>query len=132
MLAGLSILLLVPLVVYQLAKRAHSSRTWGATGLSIGLVISPASLGLYALYFVPYYVELVLGMLGLISSFVHGVPGFEFAKALGLIHTIVNTQETVTIEVINGLCWGIVYGALGYLIDRWRGSRGAGLGQPAR
>ena len=83
-----------------------------ATGLSFGLVISPASLGLYALYFVPYYVGLVLGMLGLISSFVHGVPGFESAKALGLIHTIVNTQETVTIEVINGLCWGIVYGAL--------------------
>jgi hypothetical protein len=83
-----------------------------ATGLSFGLVISPASLDLYALYFVPYYVGLVLGMLGLISSFVHGVPGVEAAKVLGLIHTIVNTQETVTIEVINGLCWGIVYGAL--------------------
>jgi hypothetical protein len=33
-------------------------------------------------------------------------------------HTVVNAQEYVTIEVINGLFWGIVYGAVGHVIDR--------------
>ena len=112
MLAGLSILLLVPLVVY----RSQNARTPAEPGLRDRAFLRPGHLPgqswLIRPVLVPYYVGLVLGMLGLISSFVHGVPGFESAKALGLIHTIVNTQETVTIEVINGLCWGIVYGAL--------------------
>lgn len=130
---GLLILWLVPFVVHQLAKRACSSRTWAVTGLSFGMIIAPASLGLYSLFFVPY-IGLLPGMLGLISAFVHGVPGFEAATALGLRdpHTIVNARESLTIEVINGLFWGIIYGALGHLIDRWRGSGAAGTeqGQP--
>jgi hypothetical protein len=131
LLAALSFLLLLPFVVYRLAKRAHSSRTWAATGLSFGLVISPASLGLYILYAVPY-VGLVPGILGLISSLFHYVPGFEAATALGLRGThVVTAQENVTIELINGLFWGIVYGALGHVIDRWRGPRGGGQGQQA-
>ncbi|MGH6840358.1 MAG: hypothetical protein ACRD33_10760 [Candidatus Acidiferrales bacterium] len=117
MLAGLSLLLLLPFVVYRLAKRAHSSRTWTLTGLSFGLVISPASLGLYILYIVPY-VGLVPGIIGLVSSLIHGAPGFEAATALGLRGThVVNAQEAVTIDVINGLFWGIVYGALGHVKD---------------
>ncbi len=127
MVAGLSFLLLLPLVVYQIAKRVHPSRTWAATGLSLGLIISPASLGLYTLYFVSY-LGFLPGMVGLLSSFVHGIPGFEIATVLRLrnVDTIVNDQEGVIIEIINGLFWGVVYGTLGYLIDRWRGPRGAG------
>ncbi|MGH6856689.1 MAG: hypothetical protein ACRECP_03345, partial [Methylocella sp.] len=62
-------------------------------------------LGLYSLYFFPHYVGVMLGMLGLISGLFHGVPGFEIARALGLrdAGTVVNGQEHVTIEVINGL-----------------------------
>ncbi len=118
MLAALSLLLLLPFVVYRLAKRAHSSRTWALTGLSFGLVISPASLGLYALYFV-HPAGFLPGMLGLMSGFIHGEPGFEIITALGLrdAHTVVNEQEHVTMEVINGLIWGIVYGALGHFLD---------------
>jgi hypothetical protein len=118
MLAALSLLLLLPFVVYRLAKRAHSSRTWALTGLSFGLVISPASLGLYALYFV-HPAGFLPGMLGLMSGLIHGEPGFEIITALGLrdAHTVVNEQEHVTMEVINGLMWGIVYGALGHFLD---------------
>jgi hypothetical protein len=108
MLAGdLSVLLLLPLIVYRLAKRAHSSRTWALTGLSFGLIVSPASLGLYGLYFV-HPVGFLPGMLGFMSSMIHGVPGFEIITALGLrdAHTVVNEQEHVMIEVINGLFWG--------------------------
>ncbi len=119
LLAGLSLLLLLPLVVHLIAKRAHSSRTWALTGLSFGLVISPASLGLYALYGLPHYVGLMLGILGLMSWLIHGVPGFEIITALGLrdAGTVVNDQEHVMIEVINGLFWGIIYGTLGRFLD---------------
>jgi hypothetical protein len=127
MVIGLSFLLLLPFVVYQIAKRVHPSRTWAVTGLSFGLIVALASLGLYTLYFVSY-LGFLPGMVGLLSSFVHDVPGFEIATALRLrnVDTIVNDQEGVIIEIINGLFWGVVYGALGYLIDRWRGPRGTG------
>jgi hypothetical protein len=112
--------------------RARSSRTWAATGLSFGLIVAPASLGLYTLYFVSP-AGFAPGMVGLISGLFHGAVGFEIATALGLrdAHTVVNAREGVTIDVINGLFWGIVYGSLGHLIDRSRGSRGGGQGQPA-
>jgi len=127
MVIGLSFLLLLPFVVYKIAKRVHPSRTWAATGLSFGLIVAPASLGLYTLYFVSY-LGFLPGMVGLLSSFVHDIPGFEIATALRLrnFDTIVNDQEGVIIEIINGLFWGIVYGTLGHLIDRWRGPRGTG------
>ena len=35
---------------------------------------------------------------------------------------IVTVLENVIIVLINGLCWGVIYGGAGYLIDRWRGS----------
>jgi hypothetical protein len=122
MLAGLSILLLLPFVVYRIAKQMHPSQTWTATGLSFGLVVAPASLGLYALYFISY-LGFVPGMIGLVSSLFHGSPGFEVATALGLRDpgAVVNGQEAIIIDVINGLFWGIVYGALEHLIDRRRG-----------
>jgi hypothetical protein len=78
MVTGLPFLLLLPLVVYQIAKRVHPSRTWRATGLSFGLIIAPASLGLYTLYFVSY-LGFLPGMVGLLSSFVHDIPGFEIS-----------------------------------------------------
>jgi hypothetical protein len=124
MLAGLSILLLLPFVIYRIVKRVQPSQTWTATGLSFGLIVAPASLGLYALYFVSY-LGFVPGMVGLVSSLFHGDPGFEVVTALGLRDpgAVVSGQEAVIIDVINGLFWGIAYGALGHLIDRRRESR---------
>jgi hypothetical protein len=118
---SLSLLLLLPFVVYRLAKRAHSSRTWALTGLSFGLIVSPASLGFYLLYGV-HPLGFLPGMLGLLSSFVHMSPGFEIATALGLrdAGTVVDvfSQEGVMIEAINGLFWGVVYGTLAHLAER--------------
>ena len=124
MLTGLSLLLLLPLVVYRLTKQSHPERTWAATGLSFGLIIAPASLGLYSVFFLGPY-GLVPGMLGLVSLFVHEPPGFEAITALGLRapQKIVNAQQCVAMEFINGLCWATVYGTLGYGIDFWRSSR---------
>lgn len=61
-------------------------------------------------------------MLGLVSSFIHGTPGFYAPTALGLrdAHTVVTVRESIVIDAINGLCWGLVYGGLGYLMDRRR------------
>jgi hypothetical protein len=133
MLAALSILLMLPFVVYRIAKRVCPSRTWVATGLAFGLIIAPASLGLYTFYFVSY-LGFLPGTVGLLSSLVHGGPGFEVVTALGLRDpgTVVNAQENVIIEVINGFFWGIVYGALGHLIDRWRRPRDIRIAPLAR
>ena len=58
-------------------------------------------------------------MLGLFSLFVHGAPGFEAIKELGLRdpQSIVNTQEWLAMEFINGICWCAAYGATGLAID---------------
>jgi hypothetical protein len=125
MLAGLSILLLLPFAVYRFAKRVRPNRRWTAAGISFGLIIAPASLGLYGLYFVSS-LGFLPGMLGLILTLVHGVPGWEIGSALGLFdsYSVVDWKENMVIDLINGACWAVVYGALGYLIDRWREAKG--------
>jgi hypothetical protein len=53
-----------------------------ATGVGLGLVVSPLSMGLYATYFLGP-LGIVTGMIGLVSVMFHGAPGFHIMKILG-------------------------------------------------
>ena len=97
-----------------------AAHVWRNTGFAFGLVVAPASLGLYALFYVGPLVA-VLGMLGLPLALFHGWPGHNLALALGLIPpTVVTGISRLTVEALNAVVWSFVYGALGWFIDVWR------------
>jgi hypothetical protein len=125
MLIALFLLILVPVAAYRVARQKQPTYLWSVTGLSFGLVAAPVSLGLYAMFYVPY-VGFVPGMIGLPLSLFHGAPGFEIATVLGLraARTVASGNEHLEIWLINALFWGVVYGALGFGIDRYRKGRG--------
>lgn len=124
MLIALVSLLLIPMVAFRIGGRRWPAHRWLVTGAAFGAVASPASLGLYALFAVPY-VGIVPGLIGLPLSLVHGTPGFQFATVLGLrdAGTVVYGVQHVTIEFLNGLFWMAFYGAGGHLLDRFRARR---------
>lgn len=121
MLIAFFALILVPLLAFRVARQKRPEYLWSVTGFSFGLVAAPVSLGLYAMFFVPY-VGLIPGLIGLPLSLFHGAPGFEIATVLGLrdVHTVVSGKEHLTIGLINALFWSVVYGVFGYAIDRYR------------
>ena len=108
----------VPWVAWRYA-RTHTPRYVGlVTGAAFGLVISPFSLGLYATYFAGPF-GLPTGMLGLVSTLFHGPPGFHAAHWLGLVpsNEVASGVGSIYVEVLNGLFWATVYGALGLVVD---------------
>ena len=99
---------------------------WTVTGASLGAVISPLSLGLYATSALsPIFVP--LGFVGLLSSLFHGAPGFNFCVWAGLIPrgVVVEGAASIPVEVANGALWGVVYSGLGAALDRLRRPRAA-------
>lgn len=105
--------------------RIHAPRhVWLISGVALGLVISPLSLGLYATFFVSP-IGLPTGMLGLVSTLFHGPPGYHAARWLGLLpeNEVVSGLVSIYVEVLNGIFWALVYGFLGLVIDRVRLAR---------
>ena len=118
------LLWLVPVAAVLASRRYACASVWRNTGIALGLVVSPGSLGLYALYFLGP-VAAILGMLGLLLNMLHGAPGYALSVAMGLIpsHTPVEGSMHIPIEVLNALIWAVVYGALGRFIDALRARR---------
>jgi hypothetical protein len=122
-------LVFVPITAWLVARRYMPQFSATATGVGLGLVVSPVSLGLYWTYFLGPSsilgpVGFVTGMIGLASAMFHGPPGFHIARSLGLIPPgVVEGVGHVYVEMANALVWGAVYGALGWVIDRVRRSR---------
>jgi hypothetical protein len=108
----------VPIVTFVWARKRAPRAVWRCTGFSLGLVVAPATQGLYGLYFVGPLLALV-GLIGLPLASFHLGPGFELATALGLRdpRTVVSGVERVYILVLNAAIWSVVYGALGWLVD---------------
>ncbi len=94
-----------------------------ATGVGLGLIVSPLSMGLYATYFLSP-LGIVTGMIGLLSLLFHGAPGFHIIRFLGLVPAgVIEGVGHLYIQIVNALVWAVVYGALGWVIDRVRRSR---------
>ena len=114
---------LIPVAAYRYAKRRHPNHLFLISGVALGSIASPFSLGLYATFFIPY-VGLVPGMLGLFASMFHGVPGFKVATELGIIPLgVVEGSSEVYLALIDGAIWATVYGCVGWVIDAIRMAR---------
>ena len=117
----LLLLVLIPIAAHAWAKKHAPLRRGVITGIGIGLVASPVSLGLYATYFLSP-LGIVTGMVGLALVLWHASPGYYISTIIGLAaeRTVVEGSSRVIVEVANGIFWGSVYGALGYGIDDLR------------
>jgi len=130
LIAGLA-LWIVPVFTYHYARRVGSLSVCCVTGIALGAVASLASLGTYALYWVAGPFGLIglpivaVGIVGLILTMFHSVPGYYLAIMLGLVRSrqVVHGIEYLYIESLNSVIWAIVYGAVGYTLDSvigWR------------
>ena len=83
---------------------------------SFGLVISYASVGLYALYFA-WPVSEAFGQFCFYLSFIHDLAGIRVAIFFRLVdaHAPIADDLRLLIEVVNVVTWAIVYGFLGLL-----------------
>jgi len=83
---------------------------------SFGLVISYASIGLYALYFA-WPVSEAFGQFCFYLSFIHDLAGIRVAIFFRLVdaHAPIADDQRLLIEVVNVVTWAIVYGFLGLL-----------------
>jgi hypothetical protein len=118
---SLLLLALVPIGGYFYAKTKKPDRKFFITGIALGSIISPLSMGIYAIYYIPI-IGLVPGLIGLLSSLFHGPVGYNLAIWIGLHkdRTVITFPTNVMIEVINGVFWGLIYGLIGYGIDLLR------------
>jgi len=114
-------LALVPIGAGRWARVRCPRRQFAVVGVAAGAVASPFSLGLYGTFFIPL-LGFIPGMLGLALAMLHGSPGFYLAIALGLLPrgVVVHGIQDVYVETLNGTIWGVVYGMVGALVDRWR------------
>ncbi len=121
----LNLLIIVPIIAYKVARQRAPHHVYSITGASLGAVITPLSFGLYSWYFISV-VGIVPGMLGLVLVMIHGGPGFHLAVSFGLIpagEVVSGFAQYTIVEVLNGIIWLVCYGALGYVIDRFRARR---------
>jgi len=117
----LILLIVVPGVAWAWSRKRYPSHSWLITGAALGAIISPFSLGLYSTYFL-HPIGIATGLVGLLLSLFHGVPGFEIATFLGLrdVGTVVQGVEHLYVEGLNAIVWALVYGFVGWCVDRLR------------
>ncbi len=116
----LLLLIMIPIFAYKWAKSNHPKYKFIILGISFGTIVAPFSMGLYATFFIPF-IGFPTGMLGLAMVMFHSAPGYQLAIQLDLIPAGVVTTASSNgiIALVNGLIWGAVYGAIGYIIDRY-------------
>jgi len=120
----LNFLWLVPLIVWIAARKRSKILRSTLVGVSFGLVVSYASVGLYALHFA-WPVSEAFGQFCFYLSFIHDLAGIRVAIFLRLVdaHSPPTDDQRLLIEVVNNVSWAIAYGVLGLLWGYFRNSR---------
>lgn len=112
----LNIFWLVPLVVWLAARKRSKIIRSTIVGVSFGLVVPYASVGLYGLH-LAWPISEAFGQFCFYLSFVHDLAGIRVAIFLHLVsaNTPITEDQRFLLEVVNSVSWAIVYGALGLL-----------------
>ena len=112
------LLILIPLAAYKLAKRYKPRKLWTVTLFCFGAIVCPLGYGIYGLGLIPFLGLVFIGF-GLFISFWHSFVGYKIAIAAGIQEpaVVVSGLGHVWTDVFNGIVWGVLYGAIGYLID---------------
>ena len=111
----------IPILVLGLSFRKLPHHAFLLSGISLGTIVSPASLGLYSLY----YSGNVLGFLGLFLCFIHDSLTYAVALWCAFIpdRTVIEGVYRLKFLAISAVIWSIVYGTIGTAIDVWRHHR---------
>ncbi|MBE9515730.1 MAG: hypothetical protein IME93_02010, partial [Proteobacteria bacterium] len=120
----LNLLWLIPLTAWIATRNKPQIIKSTIRGISFGLVVSPASMGLYSLYFIGP-IAAIFGMLGLVLSMFHQPVGYNLAIIFNLIpsHTVITGTERLPIEIINIIFWTLAYGTLGFIWGYFKNRR---------
>jgi hypothetical protein len=120
----LNFLWLVPFVVWIATRKISQRLRCTLVGVSFGLIVPYALVGLYALHFV-WPVSEAFGQFCFYLSFVHDLAGIRVAIALHLIsaHNPIAANQRLLLEVVNAVSWAIAYGLLGLLWGCFRHNR---------
>ena len=120
----LNLLWFVPVITWLMTRDKPQILKSTIRGISFGLVVSPASMGLYAFYYIGP-IAAVFGMIGLALSMLHQPPGYNLAIMFNLIpsHTVITGTDRLPIEIINILIWALTYGAVGFLWGYFKSKR---------
>jgi hypothetical protein len=123
----LMLLVAIPYVVYRWAKINRPARTGVLTGATLGLVVSPVSLGVYLLGFLLPLIGMLPALVGGALTLFHGAPGYELSILLGFLErgVVVDGTRYVWLLLLDGMIWGVTYGLVGSIFDQklWRYSR---------
>ena len=111
----------IPLLAAFWARARFPASVGLTTGVCFGAIVSPASLGLYSLFYTNGFLAL-FGLVGLVLSMIHSAPGYHLAMSLGVVPPgmVVEGVHRLLVEILNGLVWSSAYGTLGFLFDRVR------------
>lgn len=114
--------LLIPVVTIPVATKLDPRRLCTVMGISLGLIISPISLGIYYLGYMIPFIGLIYIVFYATVLVPHSVVGYKIAAYLFHMKpdSTTWTIERIYVELINGLIWGTFYGIIGYYIDRAR------------
>jgi hypothetical protein len=120
----LNFLWLVPLVVWVATRKISQRLRYTLVGVSFGLIVPYASVGLYALHFV-WPVSEAFGQFCFYLSFLHDLAGIRVAIILRLVdaHSPIAANQRLLLEVVNAFSWAIAYGVVGLLWGCFRYSR---------
>jgi len=117
----LNLLWLVPLAAWFAARNKSPISRSTIIGASLGLVISYALEGLYALYFV-WPVSDLFGQCVFYLGFIHDLAGVRVAIILQFISadSPLTDDQRLLIEAVKAVLGGITYGLLGFLWGYFR------------
>jgi hypothetical protein len=114
MVVALLSLLLVPLVAWLIAASWVTRHRWTITGTSFGAIAYPFFIGLS----IPMlYAGFPIGLIASAVMLLHMAPGRELVIAI-VEHRRLTDLETMWVYGLNGVHWAVVYGLIGWFLDR--------------
>lgn len=127
-----ALLIILPIVVYRVARVCVPKHVYKATLGAFGVVVSPLAMGLYSLYFASP-LGIPFAIIGLPLVLVHEFPAWWLLQALGLNRSDGMDGDVWVYfggQLINAMTWGSVYGLIGGWVDHLSNKKRGQLPRP--